>query len=29
MGAVSVSAVRIYVTYIASSAALVDTWGQK
>ena len=29
MGAVSVSTVRIYVTYIASSAALVDAWGQK
>ena len=29
MGAVSVSTVRIYVTYIAYSAALVDAWGQK
>ena len=26
---VSVSTVRIYVTYIASSAALVDAWGHK
>ena len=26
---VSVSTVRIYVTYIASSAAVVDAWGHK